>query len=213
MEKFHHGETIQRYFQNVGNGVKPALRAVIRFIPSVFFDTSPRTPPLTRAVIRSRALLRSRSAGLQSLPPPRPRGRVHEGACIRTRPRLPPSAASVSTGQAPPRGLLLALNQTKMRHQRPTPRRCTGRTAGAARHGDSYLLDDTRGGLSSCRRGSVQPRRARRPGEGEGELLLGADRENCCREWTRASCLRCCRSWPRWPRCHVALVLRSMIAF
>jgi len=63
MEKFHPSETIQRCFQNVKNGVKPALRATIRFIPSVLFNTSP-ADSATRATFYSRALLRSRSVGM-----------------------------------------------------------------------------------------------------------------------------------------------------
>jgi hypothetical protein len=40
IEKFHHGETIERCFQDMGNCVKLALRSSIRFIhrAAVFFD-------------------------------------------------------------------------------------------------------------------------------------------------------------------------------
>jgi hypothetical protein len=166
MEKFHHGETIQRCFQNVGNGVKPALRVVIRFIPSVFFDTSPRGLRLWREPPSAVAVRRSAVAA--SIMAMRARASVRDRGCLPARRAWAPGRLH-RAGSFWPR----------------TNRRCAAK---------GQLLDDAQGGprvllvtatrTSSTTRGA-DCRRAEEAtcnhGEREGQARA---RASCCRART-----------------------------
>ena len=168
MEKFHHGET------NVGNGVKPALRVVIRFIPSVFFDTSPAD-----SASDASHHPQSQSADLQSLPPSWPWGRVHPHATADAsqrgeRERRAGSTAPAPSGLEPTDDAPPKANSSTM-HRADRGCCSSRRLVPPRRHAGRTVVVQKRQRATTASGKARRGRGRAAVGRGPGELLSGAD--------------------------------------